>query len=126
MGNPEPQPPAFHTREERHRRWLLWSRFTFHIHFSAPEFEPFREAYEQFREELHQWHARRGKRCEGVRVDAEIHPWIAGRIRDYLRKLRGSETHAFLAQMPIEVCLTGLDGKPVDHYVLEPNKPDTT
>ena len=124
--NPETPPAALKTREERRRVWLLWSRFTYCIRFSAPEFEPFRQAYEQFREELLQWHRKRGKRCERVRVEADIHPWIAGRIRDYLRRLRSSESHAFLARIPIEVHLSGIDGKPVEQYTLEPSEADTS
>ena len=124
MNSPEAS-PSLQTREQRRRPWLLWSRFTYCIRFSATEFEPFRDAYEQFREELLHWHAKRGKRCERVRVEAEIHPWIAGRVKDYLRKLRNSESHAFLAGIPIEVHLIGMDGKPVEDYTLEPADAET-
>ncbi len=96
------------------------SRFVFRADITVEEFPDFHELYAQLRDELLRWHEKRGKRCQAVRINATIHPWIAGRIRQYLRELRNSESHAFLQHLSVEIELSGLDGKPVDHYTLEP------
>lgn len=96
------------------------SRFIFRADFTVEEFPDFHPLYARLHEELLGWHERRGKRCVAVRIHATIHPWIAGRVRQYLRELRNSESHAFLQHLPMEIDLTALDGKPVERYTLEP------
>ena len=121
---PAPDIPFFRHSEERFRRWLVFPFYIFLAELTAREFSEFQPLYEQLGEELLSWKAKRDKRCSRVCIHARIHPWIAGRVRDYLRKMRASDSHAFLRSIPLEVKLQGLDDKPVDDFILEPDAPD--
>lgn len=84
------------------------------ITLEAEDIDAFKPRYAAFSQALEQWYAKRGKRCAGVRIHALIHPWIGGRVRDYVRRLREIPAHAPLRQIPVTLILTGTDGAPVE------------
>ncbi|WP_111656824.1 hypothetical protein [Isoalcanivorax indicus] len=90
------------------------------ITLEAEDIDAFKPRYEAFSRALEQWYGKRGKRCAGVRIHALIHPWIGGRVRDYVKRLREIPAHAALRHMPLTLILTGTDGAPVDGLELPP------
>lgn len=118
---PRPE-PHLRTSEVKEKAGLWSRRLIYDIDLGAEDFEQFRDFYEQVTRELSEWGRQRGRKCGGVRFRATIHPWIAGRVREYIRKLRESDGHAFMQRVPVEVTLAGIDGESVDHYLLEPDK----
>lgn len=112
--------PRLRTRELKEKAGLLSSHLIFDVFLVADDFAQFQKFFEQISQELFEWGQKKGKKCGGVRFKATIHPWIAGRVKEYIRKLRGSESHAFMARVPVTVNLVGADGKPLEKYVLDP------
>ena len=100
--------PGFFTR----KRMLV-------ITFAAEDFDEFKPHYEAFSHALLAWYAKRGKRCDTVQIRATVHPWIAGRVKDYVRRLREIPAHAPLKHMAVNVMLDGSDGKPLEPLVLQ-------
>src|SRR5690606_23739865 len=94
--------------EESLSGWLR-RRYRLSVMLAAEDFEQFLPAYNALGDALCQWYARRGKRCGEVRVVADIHPWIAGRVREYLRDLRKRPEHAPLCRMPLHLLLRAGD-----------------
>jgi hypothetical protein len=85
------------TGETREKTGFLRRRRTYRIDLHAEDFEAFRPR--------------------------TIHPWIAGRVKDYLRKLRRSSSHDWLSQVPLYIELTAPDGEIISSEVLEPDEP---
>lgn len=111
-------------REIREKIGLLKRRRTYCIKLHAEDFEHFRPRFDQVMTELMQWRQRRGAKTGAVRFYATIHPWIAGRVKDYLKKLRRSSSHAYLAAIPLYIELTALDGELIESDMLEPEATD--
>lgn len=120
-----PLEPCLRTGEVKTKAGLWSRRLMYEIYLVAEDFEQFRGFYEQITRELLEWGGQRGRKCGGVRIKAIIHPWIAGRVREYIRKLRNSDTHFFMRRVPVEVSLVGVDGESVDRYVLGPEDAGT-
>lgn len=112
--------PRLRTKEVKEKAGLLSSHLVFDIFLVADDFPQFQKFFEQITTELFEWGEKKGKKCGGVRFKATIHPWIAGRVKEYIRNLRASDSHAFMARVPVQVNLVGADGKPLEQYQLEP------
>ncbi|MBZ2187642.1 hypothetical protein K8B33_00905 [Alcanivorax sp. JB21] len=114
----ETLPPGL-TLTDKKMPGLLTRKRVFLITFAADDFDAFKPCYEAFSAALLIWYAKRGKRCGAVQIDATVHPWIAGRVKDYVRRLREIPGHAPLRNMTVSVTLQGSDGKPLEPLLLE-------
>jgi serine/threonine protein kinase len=108
------------TKEVKEKAGLLSSIYVYDIYVMADDFKQFQGHFEKLSEELFNWGKSRGKKCGKVKFKATVHPWIAGRVKEYLKNLRKSDSHAYLQHIPIEVNLVGADGKPIEQYRLDP------
>jgi serine/threonine protein kinase len=108
-------------KEIKEKAGLLSSVYVFDIYVMADDFNQFQEHFEKISQELFAWGKERGKKCGKVKFKATVHPWIAGRVKEYLRNIRKAETHEFLTRIPIEVNLVGADGQPIEQYQIEPD-----
>ena len=97
------------------RKRLLWRAF-----IAANDFQEFQPLYEELRNDLTQWHEKRRKQCAAIIIKASIHPWIAGRVTDYIKNLRKSETHAFMQDIPVELILMDGAGNMIEKYKMLP------
>ena len=89
---------------------LLRRRYRLTAQFTCEDFEQFLPRYTALSDALVQWYATHGKRCGEVRVEAHIHPWIAGRVREYVRDLRKRPEHIPLRHLPLHIVLKADDG----------------
>lgn len=109
------------TKEIKEKAGLLSSVYAFDIYVMADDFNQFQGHFQKISEELFNWGKERGKKCGKVKLKATVHPWIAGRVKEYVRNLRKADTHEFLKRIPIEVNLVGADGKPIEQYRIDPD-----
>lgn len=109
------------TKELKEKAGLLSSVYVFDIYVMADDFHQFQGHFEKISQELFAWGKERGKKCGKVKLKATVHPWIAGRVKDYVRNLRKADTHEFLKRIPIEVNLVGADGQPIEQYRIDPD-----
>ena len=107
------------TLEEEKTGTLLRRRYRLVAQFTCEDFEQFLPRYTALSDALVQWYATRDKRCGEVRIEAHIHPWIAGRVREYLRDLRKRPEHAPLQHLPLHLVLTADDG-PLEAHTYDP------
>ncbi|MCH8543252.1 MAG: hypothetical protein LAT61_06770 [Alcanivorax sp.] len=114
-----PDLPSGLTLTDEKMPGLLTRKRVFVISFAAEDFDEFKPRYEAFSAALLTWYAKRGKRCSAVQINATVHPWIAGRVKDYVRRLRDIPAHAPLKTMTVNVMLDGSDGKPLEPLILE-------
>lgn len=112
------------TREIREKIGFLKRRLNYRITLHAENFEQFQPLFDQVTTELMDWRQKRGAKTGAVRFYATIHPWIAGRVKDYLKKLRGSSSHAYLARIPLYIELTAPDGELIESEMIEPDGTD--
>jgi|GEM_PF-4043634 len=110
------------TGEVREKLGWFRRRLTYRIELHAEDFEQFRPRFDQVMTELMEWRQKRGRKTGAVRFHATIHPWIAGRVKDYLKQLRRSSSHAYLARIPLYIELTAPDGEPIESGILEPEE----
>jgi len=108
------------TKEVKEKSGLLSSIYVYDIYLVADDFNQFQGHFEKISEELFQWGKQRGKKCAKVKFKATVHPWIAGRVKEYLRNLSRAESHAYLSSITIDINLVGADGQPIEQYKLEP------
>ncbi len=108
------------TRELKEKAGLMSSIYVFDIYVMADDFNQFQGHFQKISEELFNWGKERGKKCGKVKLKATVHPWIAGRVKEYVRNIRKADTHQFLQRIPIEVNLVGADGKPIEQYRIDP------
>ncbi|MCC1497971.1 serine/threonine protein kinase [Alcanivorax sp. 1008] len=108
-------------KEIKEKAGLLSSVYVFDIYVMADDFNQFQGHFEKISQELFAWGKERGKKCGKVKFKATVHPWIAGRVKEYVRNLRKADTHEFLKRIPIEVNLVGADGQPIEQYRIEPD-----
>lgn len=109
------------TKELKEKAGLMSSIYVFDIYVMADDFNQFQGHFEKISEELFNWGKERGKKCGKVKLKATVHPWIAGRVKEYVRNIRKADTHEFLKRIPIEVNLVGADGKPIEQYRIDPD-----
>jgi serine/threonine protein kinase len=109
------------TKEVKEKAGMLSSIYVFDIYVMADDFNQFQGHFEKITEELFNWGKERGKKCGKVKLKATVHPWIAGRVKEYVRNIRKADTHEFLKRIPIEVNLVGADGKPIEQYRIDPD-----
>lgn len=107
-------------KEVKEKTGLLSSRYLFDIYVMADDYPQYQGHFEKIASELRAWHQQRGKKAAAIRFKATIHPWIAGRVKESLKKLRQSDSHPWLSQVTIDVNLVGADGKPIEQYQLAP------
>lgn len=106
-------------KEVKEKAGLFSSHFLYDIYVMADDYPQYQGHFEKIAIELLDWYKQRGKKAAAIRFKATIHPWIAGRVKDSLKRLRKSDTHTWLNQIPIDVNLVGADGKPIEQYRLE-------
>ena len=100
------------------RRWLR-RRYRLDLEFHADDFAHFQRSYDQMATTLQTWRQKRNKACAEVFFRGTIHPWISGRVQEYLRNLFNDPRQAFLQQLLVKVELRDEKGREVDHYSLE-------
>lgn len=129
MQKPDPSAPAaqkieprLRTKELKEKAGLLSSHYVYDIWFAAEDFAQFQPFFEKVTGELYEWGRQRGKKCGRVQIKAVIHPWIVGRVRQYFDNLRGSDSHAYLQRIPMQITLLAVDGKPIQRFVREPGE----
>lgn len=111
-------------REMKEKTGLLSaSVYVLDIFVMADDFTQFQSHFEQLTQDLFEWGNKRGKKCGKIQFKATVHPWISGRVKEYLRNLRKSESHAFMQRIPINLNLVGADGKPIEQVRIEPEAP---
>lgn len=103
------------------RKWLQ-RRYGMEIRFTADEFPEFQTLFREIAEALSTWAEKRSKGCTCVIVNGTIHPWIAGRIREYLRNLRNADSHVFMRGLPVQVKLVDRHGTLIDRYEMSPDR----
>ena len=103
---------------------LSWrgKQYQYDVYLVADDFEHFQDHFPVLRSALLDWHAQRGSRCKAVTVKATLHPWISGRVKQYLRDLRKTDGLEFMSAIPVSVNLVAADGEPIERFVLEPEK----
>lgn len=118
--------PRLRCKELKEKAGLLSSHFVFDIYMVADDFNQFQKQFEQVTEQLHQWGEQRGKKCGRIQFKATIHPWIAGRVKEYIKRLRSADTHSFMQSIPVRLNMLAADGQPIERLVLEPasNEPE--
>lgn len=116
-----PDRPFLESGEITRRAGLLARRRLYWVYIGVEDFDQFRNLYEKVALELHAWGSKQGKKYGGIRIHIVMHPWIEGRVREYIRKLRNSSSHAFMRGGVVEVQLTGIDGSEIAAYTLEPD-----
>lgn len=112
--------PRLRTRETKEKTGLLSSHYVFDIWFAAEDFAQFQPYFAQITSELYEWGRQRGSKCGRVQVKAVIHPWIAGRVKQYFDDLRRSESHGWMQRIPMQITLLAVDGKPIQRLMREP------
>ncbi len=95
--------------------------YQYDIYLVADDFEQFQSHFPVLRSALQDWHRQRGSRCKGVTIKATLHPWISGRVKQYLKELRQSEGLEFLGGLPILLNLVAADGQPIERLAWEPD-----
>ena len=106
--------------EEEKTGNLLRRRYRLVAQFGCEDFEHFLPRYNALSDALTQWYAQRGKRCGEVRVTADIHPWIAGRVREYIRDLHKRPEHMPLHQIPLHLVLVANNEVLEEHRYPDP------
>ncbi len=96
--------------------------YQYDVYLVADDFEQFQGHFPVLRSALLDWHSQRGSRCKGLSIKATLHPWISGRVKQYLRDLRRIEGLEFLNRIPISVNLVAADGEPIEQLLMEPEK----
>lgn len=109
-----PLEPRLRLKEVKVGRSWRGSLYQYDIYLVADNFEQFQGHFPVLRSALLDWHQKRGKRCQAVAVKATLHPWISGRVKDYLKQLRRAEGLEFLAALPMAVNLVAADGEPIE------------
>ena len=112
--------PRLRCKELKEKAGLLSSHYVFDIYLVADDFNQFQKQFEKITEQLHQWGEQRGRKCGRVQIKATIHPWIAGRVKEYVKRLRKADTHAFLQGIPIRINMLAADGQPIERSELAP------
>ncbi|MZR61590.1 protein kinase [Alcanivorax sp. DP30] len=122
QGNNSPLAPRLRLKETP--LGLSWrgKLYQYDVYLVADDFEQFQAHFPVLRSALLDWHTQRGARCKAVTIKATLHPWISGRVKEYLRDLRRSDGLEFLSRIPVSVNLVAADGEPIEKFVLEPEK----
>ena len=94
--------------------------YQYDIYLVADDFEQFQSHFPVLRSALQDWHQQRGSRCKSVTIKATLHPWISGRVKQYLKELRQSDDLAFLGRLPMQLNLVAADGQPIERLAWEP------
>lgn len=94
--------------------------YQYDIYLVADDFEQFQSHFPVLRSALQDWHQQRGSRCKRVTIKATLHPWISGRVKQYLKELRQSDDLAFLGRLPMQLNLVAADGQPIERLAWEP------
>jgi len=97
--------------------------YQYDVYLVADDFEQFQDHFPVLRSALMDWHSQRGSRCKAVTLKATLHPWISGRVKEYLRDLRRTEGLDFLSRIPMSINLVAADGEHIEKFVLQPEKP---
>ena len=104
---------------------LTGRRFALRAELAAEDFEQFQDHYTALTGRLVEWHRRRGRGARHLEIAAVVHPWIAGRVRDYLNKLRTDPRLTFVKRLPMLAILVDETGAPVAewHWAANETKP---
>jgi len=119
-GEPKSVTPGMKGKEEKIPGGWVRKRLLWRVFIAANDFQEFQPLYEELRQDLTQWHEKRRKQCAAIIIKATIHPWIAGRVADYIKNLRKSETHAFMQDIPVELILMDGAGNMIEKYRMLP------
>lgn len=114
--------PECHCRERTLSLGLGGRRFALRVELAAEDFEQFQVHYTALVARLADWHRKRGRGARQLEIAAVVHPWIAGRIKDYLNKLRDHGELAFLKRLPMHAVLVDEAGASVARWYWPPNQ----
>ena len=120
QGNTIPLAPRLRLKETP--LGLSWrgKQYRYDVYLVADDFEQFQGHFPVLRSALLDWHSQRGSRCKAVTVKATLHPWISGRVKQYLKDLRNTDGLEFLARIPMSINLVAADGQPIEKLELDP------
>ncbi|WP_199175764.1 serine/threonine-protein kinase [Alcanivorax sp. MD8A] len=97
--------------------------YRYDVYLVADDFEQFQSHFPVLKSALMDWHEQRGSRCQSLTIKATIHPWISGRVKEYLKGLRQLEGMTFLSRLPITLNLVGSDGQAIERLEWQAEKP---
>ncbi len=123
QGNTTPLPPRLRLKESPLGMSWRGKLYQYDVYLVADDFEQFQDHFPVLRSALMEWHSQRGSRCKAVTLKATLHPWISGRVKEYLRDLRRTEGLDFLSRIPMSINLVAADGEHIEKFVLQPEKP---
>ena len=115
-----PLAPRLRLKESKAGMSWRGSLYQYDIYLVADDFEQFQSHFPVLRSALLDWHQQRGSRCKAVTIKATLHPWISGRVKQYLRDLRRAEGLEFLGRIPILLNLVAADGEPIERLAWGP------
>lgn len=121
-------PLAPRLRLKESKLGLSWrgAVYQYDIYLVADDFEQFQSHFPVLRSALMDWFQQRGGRGKAVSIKATLHPWISGRVKQYLRELRKTEGLEFLARIPMAINMVGSDGEPIEKLTWGPMESNTT
>lgn len=121
-------PLATRLRLKESKLGMSWrgTVYQYDIYLVADDFEQFQSHFPVMRSALMDWFRQRGKRAKLVTIKATLHPWISGRVKQYLQALRKTEGLEFLAAIPMNINLVGSDGDPIEKLAWGPVENNTT
>jgi serine/threonine protein kinase len=120
-------PLAPRLRLKESKLGLSWrgNLYQYDIYLVADDFEQFQSHFPVMRSALIDWFQQRGARGKAVTIKATLHPWISGRVKQYLKELRKTEGLEFLARIPMAINLVGSDGDPIEKLAWGPMESST-
>jgi serine/threonine-protein kinase PpkA len=126
QGTTTPLAPRLRLKESK--LGLSWrgNLYQYDIYLVADDFEQFQAHFPVMRSALMDWFQQRGARGKAVSIKATLHPWISGRVKQYLKELRKTEGLEFLARIPMAINLVGSDGDPIEKLAWGPMENSTT
>ena len=113
-------PPRLRLKESKAGMSWRGNLYQYDIYLVADDFEQFQSHFPVMRSALLDWHQQRGSRCKAITIKATPHPWISGRVKQYLKDLRRTEGLEFLARIPMSLNLVAADGQPIERLAWEP------
>ena len=114
-----PLPPRLRLKETKAGISWRGSLYQYDIYLVADDFEQFQSHFPVMRSALLDWYQQRGSRCKAITIKATLHPWISGRVKQYLKDLRRAEGLEFLAGIPMLLNLVAADGQPIERLTWE-------
>jgi serine/threonine protein kinase len=119
-GKPGRIEPMLDISERKEKAGVLSRHYIMEINVAAEDFPAFQKSFEEIAKALFEWGPKRRHKAGGVRILARVHPWIRGQVKQYIRNLSRSDSHAYLARIPVSLTMRDAQGALLEEYHLEP------